>query len=57
LDVLINNLPGQQLIYTKVSNLKVAKLKCKSCKDINTGVLKMQAQRKDANAVEKHRIS
>jgi hypothetical protein len=24
---------------------------------INTGVLKMQAQRKDANAVEKHRIS
>jgi len=41
LDVLINNLPEQQLIYTKQSQLKVVKLielnnKCKttaSCKD------------------------
>jgi len=42
LDILINNLPEQQLIYTKQSKLKVVKLiefnsKCKiaaSCKDI-----------------------
>ncbi len=39
-----------------LSASQVDRLSC-SITDTNTGVLKMQAQKKDANAVEKHRIS